>query len=38
MLDRLPDGRLVEINGAGHSVPTDQPADFARAVRDFLTD
>ncbi len=37
MLDRLPDGRLVEIAAAGHSVPADQPAEFARAVRAFLT-
>ena len=29
-------GRLVEIPSAGHTVPADQPAAFARAVRAFL--
>ena len=37
MLDLLPDGRLVEIPGAGHSVPGDQPDAFAAAARAFLT-
>lgn len=36
MLDALPDGRLVEIPGAGHSVPGDQPDAFAAAARAFL--
>jgi pimeloyl-ACP methyl ester carboxylesterase len=36
MLDALPDGRLVEIPGAGHTVPGDQPEAFAAAVRAFL--
>ena len=36
MIDALPDGRLVEIPGAGHSVPAEQPEAFARAVRPFL--
>jgi pimeloyl-ACP methyl ester carboxylesterase len=36
MLQALPDGRLAEVAGAGHSVPGDQPAGFARAVRSFL--
>jgi len=36
MIDTLPDGRLVEIPGAGHTVPADQPEAFARAVRSFL--
>ncbi len=36
MIDALPDGRLVEIPGAGHPVPMDQPEAFARAVRAFL--
>lgn len=36
MIDALPDGRLVEIPGAGHPVPLDQPEAFARAVRAFL--
>jgi pimeloyl-ACP methyl ester carboxylesterase len=33
---RAPDGRLVEITGAGHTAPADQPEDFARAGRRFL--
>src|SRR5262249_6535591 len=36
MLDRLPDGRLVEVHEAGHGVPADRPVEFARAVSDFL--
>jgi pimeloyl-ACP methyl ester carboxylesterase len=36
MIDALPEGRLVEIPGAGHPVPMDQPEAFARAVRAFL--
>lgn len=36
MLERLPDGRLVEIPGAGHTVPADRPDDFVRHVRAFL--
>jgi len=36
MIEALPDGRLVEIAGAGHPVPLDQPEAFARAVRAFL--
>jgi len=36
MIDALPDGRLVEIESAGHTVPADQPEAFARAVRSFL--
>ena len=36
MIDALPDGRLVEIPGASHTVPADQPEAFARAVRAFL--
>ena len=36
MLERLPDGRLVEIAGAGHTVPGDRPADFERAVTAYL--
>ena len=37
MIDALPEGRLVEIPGAGHPVPMDQPEAFARAVRAFLS-
>jgi esterase len=36
MLEALPDGRLVEVAGAGHTVPGDQPDAFARAVRAFI--
>ncbi|HET9314241.1 MAG TPA: alpha/beta hydrolase [Vicinamibacteria bacterium] len=36
MLRALPHGTLVEIPDAGHTVPGDQPAAFARAVRAFL--
>jgi pimeloyl-ACP methyl ester carboxylesterase len=36
MTERLPDGRLVEIPGAGHTVPADRPDDFVRHVQAFL--
>jgi pimeloyl-ACP methyl ester carboxylesterase len=36
MVERLPDGRLVEIEGAGHTVPADRPDEFVRCVRAFL--
>ena len=36
MLATVPDGRLVEIAGASHTVPGDQPEAFAAAVRSFL--
>jgi len=36
MLETLPDGRLVEIPDAGHTVPGDQPEAFLKAVRSFL--
>ncbi len=36
MAERLPDGRLVEIAGAGHTVPADRPEEFAREIRGFL--
>ena len=36
MLEILPDGRLVEIPEAGHTVPGDQPEAFARIVGEFL--
>jgi pimeloyl-ACP methyl ester carboxylesterase len=38
MLDRLADGRLVEIANAGHTVPGDQPAEFSRVVHQFLAE
>lgn len=37
MLEALRDGRLAEIDGAGHTVPGDQPEAFSGAVRAFLT-
>jgi len=36
MLELIPGGRLVEIPGAGHSVPAEAPEAFARAVHDFV--
>lgn len=32
----LPDGRLVEVQDAGHTVPGDRPAEFVAVVRRFL--
>ena len=34
---RVPDGRLVTIEGAGHRVHETHPAAFVAAVREFLT-
>jgi len=34
--DALPDGRLVSIPGAGHTVQGDRPKEFAAVVRGFL--
>jgi esterase len=36
MLQTLPAARLVEVPGAGHTVPGDQPAAFLALVRGFL--
>jgi pimeloyl-ACP methyl ester carboxylesterase len=36
MVERLPDGRLVEIPESGHQVPLHQPERFAQVVREFL--
>jgi pimeloyl-ACP methyl ester carboxylesterase len=36
MVERLPHARVVEVAEAGHSVPGDRPAEFARVVRSFL--
>jgi esterase len=36
MVDAIPDCKLVEIKGAGHSIGLDNPADFDSAVREFL--
>ncbi len=32
----MPDCQVVDIPGAGHTVPTDAPEAFEKAVRDFL--
>ena len=32
----LPNGRLVEVQDAGHTVPGDRPAEFVAVVRRFL--
>jgi pimeloyl-ACP methyl ester carboxylesterase len=32
----FPNGRLVTIEGSGHPVPLDRPAEFEQAVREFL--
>lgn len=37
MTERLPDGRLVEIAGAGHTVPADRPDEFVQQIRAFLS-
>lgn len=37
MLDLIPGSRLVEIPGAGHSVPAEAPEAFAHAVGDFVS-
>ena len=34
--DTVPDCRLVEVAGAGHSVPLDKPDEFLAAARTFL--
>lgn len=36
MVERLPNGRLIEIADAGHQVPLHQPEAFSSAVREFL--
>jgi pimeloyl-ACP methyl ester carboxylesterase len=36
MVREIPDARLVEVAGASHSVPLDQPEGFLEAVRPFL--
>lgn len=36
MVERLPNGRFIEIPDAGHQIPLHQPAAFSSAVRDFL--
>ena len=34
--DKLPGSRYVELAGAGHISNMDRPAEFTRAIRDFL--
>lgn len=34
----IPDSELIEVSGAGHPVPRDQPAGFLAAVSPFLFD
>lgn len=38
LADHLPDARLVEIEGSGHVVFAEKPAEFAREVRTFAHD
>ncbi|MFP6726654.1 MAG: alpha/beta hydrolase, partial [Alphaproteobacteria bacterium] len=34
--ETVPDCRLVEVAGAGHSVPLDKPDEFLTAAQTFL--
>ena len=36
MATEIPDARLIEVEGSGHSIPLDRPDEFAEAVRTFL--
>jgi pimeloyl-ACP methyl ester carboxylesterase len=36
MTERLPDGRVIELARAGHTVPADRPDEFASELRAFL--
>lgn len=36
MLESQPRARLVEVAGAGHTVPGDRPGEFLAALREFL--
>ena len=36
MIDALPHARLAVVEGAGHTVPGDQPAAFQALLREFL--
>ena len=36
MADAIPHATLVTVDGSGHSVPMDKPAEFERVVREFL--
>jgi pimeloyl-ACP methyl ester carboxylesterase len=35
--EKLPGSRYVELAGAGHISNMDSPAEFTRAIRDFIT-
>ena len=37
MADTIPGAALVTVEGSGHSVPMDRPAEFERAVREFVS-
>jgi len=37
VIARVPSGRLVTLEGAGHSVHRSRPEQFIALVRDFLT-
>ncbi|HJN91380.1 MAG TPA: alpha/beta hydrolase, partial [Dehalococcoidia bacterium] len=37
MLEHLPNAEAIEIKGAGHPVPYDQPDAFLQALRTFLS-
>ena len=37
MADTIPHATLATIEGSGHCVPMDRPAEFERAVREFLS-
>ena len=36
LANAIPQGRLATIEGSGHSVPMDRPAEFEAVLRDFL--
>lgn len=36
MAETVPDGRLVEVAGSGHSIPVERPAALIEALRTFL--
>ena len=35
--DALPSSRYVELAGAGHISNLDRPAEFTKAIREFIT-
>jgi pimeloyl-ACP methyl ester carboxylesterase len=36
MQELIPGSQFVEIQGAGHAIPTDAPGAFEQAVREFF--